>query len=63
MLTISPLFIGLKVHHEGLLRDQPEQLAGETGVPGIQEDVRDSDMATAATNGVNGDHDMQNGTA
>ncbi|KAG9780764.1 heme peroxidase, partial [Aureobasidium melanogenum] len=59
---------GLKVHHDGLSREQPEQLAGDTGVPGIQEQIKDSDMAgpgvaTNGTNGVDGDHDMENGTA
>ncbi|ETI20690.1 hypothetical protein G647_07032 [Cladophialophora carrionii CBS 160.54] len=44
----------LKVHHEGLWREQPDQLAGQTGVPGIQEDILDSDMAE--TNGLNGDY-------
>ncbi|KIW18357.1 hypothetical protein PV08_02645 [Exophiala spinifera] len=44
----------LKVHHEGLLKDQSEELAGETGVPGIQADILDSDMAMA--NGADGDH-------
>jgi hypothetical protein len=42
----------LKVHHDGLLQEQPDQLAGQTGVPGIQEDILDSDMAE--TNGLNG---------
>lgn len=42
MLT-SPA--ALKVHHDGLLQEQPEQLAAETGVPGIQDDIQDSDMA------------------
>ncbi|KIW60956.1 hypothetical protein PV05_01130 [Exophiala xenobiotica] len=50
----------LKVHHEGLSRDQSEQLAGDTGVPGIQADIMESDMA--ASNGVNGDH-MEEDTA
>jgi hypothetical protein len=47
---------GMKVHHDGLLKDQPEQLAGETGVPGIQEQIEDSDMNQS--NGLhNGDYD------
>jgi hypothetical protein len=50
----------LKVHHEGLSRDQSEQLAGDTGAPGIQADLMESDMA--ASNGVNGDH-MEEDTA
>jgi hypothetical protein len=47
--------IAMKVHHDGLLRAQPDELAGETGVPGIQEDIVDSDMAEQ--NGLNGDYD------
>lgn len=47
MLT-SPA--ALKVHHDGLLNEQPDQLAAETGVPGIQDDIQDSDMAQS--NGV-----------
>ncbi|EXJ93786.1 hypothetical protein A1O1_02179 [Capronia coronata CBS 617.96] len=50
-----PFPTSLKVHHEGLAREQPEQLSGKTGVPGIQEEIKDSDM-TEATNGVNGHH-------
>ncbi len=42
------------MHHEGLSREQPEQLAGETGIPGIQEEILDSDMIE--TNGVNGSY-------
>jgi len=48
----------LKVHHDGLSKEQPEQLAGKTGVPGIQEEIKDSDMA--ATNGLNGDYNEAN---
>jgi hypothetical protein len=47
--------VAMKVHHEGLMRDQAEQLAAETGVPGIQEDILDSDMVEA--NGENGSYD------
>jgi len=28
-----------------LLQEQPDQLASKTGVPGIQDDIQDSDMA------------------
>ncbi|KAJ9612991.1 hypothetical protein H2200_002932 [Cladophialophora chaetospira] len=44
----------LKVQHDGLLRDQPEQLVGKTDIPGIQGEIKDSDMAE--TNGLNGDY-------
>ncbi|KIV87049.1 hypothetical protein PV11_02620 [Exophiala sideris] len=47
----------LKVHHEGLWRDQSDQLAGETGAPGIKADIEHSAMA--ATNGVDDDHEME----
>lgn len=44
--------VALKVHHDGLLKEQPDQLAAETGVPGIQDDIVDSDMAHSNGNGV-----------
>ncbi len=46
--------LALKVHHDGLLKDQSEQLAAATGVPGIEEQIQDSDMN--GSNGLHGDY-------
>ncbi|KIW81777.1 hypothetical protein Z517_04803 [Fonsecaea pedrosoi CBS 271.37] len=55
-----PFPTSMKVHHDGLWKDQPDQLAGLTGVPGMQEEILNSDMAAA--NGLNGDY-MEEDTA
>ncbi|KIW99798.1 uncharacterized protein Z518_10726 [Rhinocladiella mackenziei CBS 650.93] len=49
-----PFPTSLKVHHEGLWREQPEQLASDTGAPGIHEQIMNSDMVE--TNGLNRDY-------
>ncbi|EXJ92051.1 hypothetical protein A1O3_00601 [Capronia epimyces CBS 606.96] len=52
-----PFPTSLKVHHEGLWKDQSEQLAADTGIPGIEEQIKDSDMGVASNGvGVNGNH-------
>jgi hypothetical protein len=58
LTPVIVLVVGLKVHHDGLAREQPEQLAADVGVPGIKEDIEESDMVEV--NGASG-HGKENG--
>jgi hypothetical protein len=51
----------MKVHHEGFLEAQPQYLAGQTGVPGMEHDIEMSDMYRSSE--MNGNHVKTDGTA